>query len=186
MTVFFQQNPTNLIKTLASNPPKQIIEAINNSSRLLELFYFINTPDEGCISHGSLRTLAQIARRRQRHRTHFVIEKKLKHLLSVCCPAWKCYCFNERAKNLTFGVEFINISNGTGHCRDCLTPKLSVNAVLASRRAAAPPSSQRSGKQSHAPVRGRNYQSASQPSNWGIRLNSVKWHFSAAPDYGLK
>lgn len=76
----FQQNPTNLIKTLASNPPKQIIEAINNSSRLLELFYFIYTSDEGCISHGSLKTLAQIARRRQRHRTHFVIEKKLKHL----------------------------------------------------------------------------------------------------------
>lgn len=68
--------------------------------------------------------------------------------------------------------------NGTGHCRDCLTPKLSVNTVLASRRATAPPSSRRSGKQSHAPVRGRNYQSASQPSNWGIRLNSVKWHFS--------
>lgn len=39
----FQQNPTNLIKTLVSNPPKQIVEAINNSSRLLELFYFIYT-----------------------------------------------------------------------------------------------------------------------------------------------
>lgn len=57
-------------------------------------------------------------------------------------------------------------------------PKLSVNMVLVSSRATAPLSSQHSGKQSHASVHGRNYQSASQPSNWGIRLNSVKWHFS--------
>lgn len=105
----------------------------------------------------------------------------LKKSSSICYPfvvPHESVIVLMKGQNLTFGVEFINIFNGTAIVVIAWPPKLSVNMVLVSSRATAPLSSQHSGKQSHASVHGRNYQSASQPSNWGIRLNSVKWHFS--------
>lgn len=103
----FQQNPTNLIKTLASNPPKQIVEAINNSSWLLELFYCIYTCSFSKLVHLTRGVLVMEVWKHL-HKLHadandtgliWSLKKKLKRLLSVCCPAWKCYCFNERAKS---------------------------------------------------------------------------------------
>lgn len=116
----------------------------------------------------------------QRHRTHFVIGKKkaLAFVYPFVVP-------HESVIVLMKGQKIWHLEWNSLICLMARAivviawpPKLSVNTVLASRRATAPPSSRRSGKQSHAPVGGRNYQSASQPSNWGIRLNSVKWHFS--------
>lgn len=104
--LFQQNNLVNLIKTLASNLPKQIVEAINNSSRLLELFYFIYTCSFSKLVNLTRGVLVMEVWKHL-HKLHadandtgliLSLKKSSSICLSVCCPASKCYCFNERAK----------------------------------------------------------------------------------------
>lgn len=135
------------------------------------------------------------------HQTHCLTEYKLNRLLCICRGDDKSFhmyvffyvsvFFFHEKKNLTSEwSSLIFIMAGPLSwlpdllCQ-CRPQELSVNMVLtmqapmpASADAITWHTKSRTSNHGHGPNHGCNYQSASQPSNWGIHLNSVKWHFS--------
>lgn len=149
----FQQNPTDL---------ETLLDVVNSNSQLplLTDFLYSSVPNvcsccfsktdafnEACMTHWNLKMLAQIAFTCSWHWVNFVIgKKKAQSFVIRLLSPWKCYCFNERGES-DMWVEFIHIFNG--HCRDCLTPKLSVNTVLVRIQATTLVQSDHPSKRSH-------------------------------------